>query len=118
MPENYKAWWEGVGAGELLRKFIKYPTAVIRQIGVANDTHQAPLSSDQETFPTLSPGEANKLLMQEKMEGARRAYLAGLIESAKSGNAEALDHLNSIAGFGRNPSARKAMDEIDNSREV
>jgi hypothetical protein len=115
MQENCKAWWEGIGAVKFIREFVKHPATVARQVGVACDMEQAPTSSNQETFPALSPEEASKLLMQEKAQNQRRAYLESLIEEAKSGNPEALEDLSSIANFGKNPSARRAIKEIDNS---
>ena len=59
------AWWEEESAGKVLLKIGKHPKTVARQVLVACDMAQAPQGSDQETFPTLQPSKAEKLLKQK-----------------------------------------------------
>ncbi len=115
--EQYRgAWWEKANPGKFLAELIRRPKVIIRQLDVACDIAAAPPGSTQEDFPTLSPAEAEKVLKQAE----RKAYLSGLIQSAKSGNEEALNELDSIA-FGALPDSdvaqitRGAINEIDNN---
>ena len=108
---DYQAWWERANV-RFMFESIFHPRAVARQIGVAWDDQMAPSGSDQETFPTLSPAKADKLLAQDQMKNNRRDYLNGLANAAKSGDRRALEELSSIA-FGGNSSARQAVHEID-----
>jgi hypothetical protein len=101
MKENYHSWWEREGLVTFLKELIKRPRVVARQFQVAHDMAQAPISSDQETFPTLLPKEAESSFV-----------LSNLIASAKSGNPEALTELSSIA-FGGNVFAREAIHQIE-----
>lgn len=61
---NYVAWWERCSTIELLAQFALHPFIVIRQIGVACDFLQAPSGSDQETYPTLLPSKAARIIRQ------------------------------------------------------
>lgn len=63
---NRMSWWERETDSRIVLTKIKNHTrTVARQIGVALDMAQAPLGSDQETFPTLEPEEAEKLMKQK-----------------------------------------------------
>jgi hypothetical protein len=110
--KDYQAWWEKVGTGEFLKNLIKHPKIVTRQIGVACDEMMAPAGSDQETFSTLFPSEASKVLNQVISEESRRNYVENLKKGALGGNSEALEELDDIA-FGGNEDARQAIREID-----
>jgi hypothetical protein len=77
MDERYRAWWEEIGNGEFLKAVSKHPGAVMRQIEVACDMAQAPGGSDQETFPTLSPDEAQRLIKADELSRKERSNKHG-----------------------------------------
>ena len=56
------AWWETCSSLEFVLKFMAHPFVVLKQLGVACDMLQAPLGSNQEEFPTLSPNNAAQVL--------------------------------------------------------
>ena len=62
---DYRAWWEKVSDEEFIREFLANPSVVLRQIAVSQDWSGAPTGSDQETFPTLLPTEALKIIRQQ-----------------------------------------------------
>jgi hypothetical protein len=113
---EYQSWWESVSLAKFLKELIKHPKAVVRQIGVATGEQMPPTNSDYETFPTLSPGEADRLIssaVSTVTEAQRTGHLSDLIDRTKNGDPEALGELSSIAAGG-NQSAQKAVREIDN----
>ncbi len=59
---DYSAWWENHSGPKILAETITHPGVVLRQILVACDIAQAPIGSDQETFPTLLPSEAREIV--------------------------------------------------------
>lgn len=64
MSERYQSWWENVSPAKFLFESVLHPRVVKRQIMVAIERGQSPLTSDLENFQTLMPSEAGKLLAQ------------------------------------------------------
>ena len=59
---EYESWWEHASPAEFVVKLVLHPRVVKRQIMVAAEVGQSPLTSDLETFHTLPPIEAGRLL--------------------------------------------------------
>ncbi len=64
MNEGLTAWWEHSSDDEVKKLLAAFPATIALQMAVACDMRAAPISSDQETFPTLEPHVAHKLLQK------------------------------------------------------
>ena len=74
---EYESWWEDATPVEFFTQLALHPRVVKRQIMVAVERGQSPLTSNQEEFQTLPPAEAGKLLNAWENELARRGETNG-----------------------------------------